>query len=292
MTTNCGRVSSLPLGGGLRNQCTLVQPWPASQTRFGTSSAAAMATASGKPHERRTSRRQTRNVAIEQDEDDGERVLRLEPDAGGDSEQRPRAAPEREPQREPEDDHRRELVERDRLEEQVGREHPRREPDHHRGERLRAARRPELAGDEGADQHRSRAREDRERAQADERPAEQLSGQRREQRRHRRELDVAALQMQAGDGVVQLVAVPAVASGDGELERALQRDDCEDRAGRECDRALLCGPERHGRASLAPVGRAPANIAPCIRRPAPRSHAASVRASTGSSSSAVCTVTR
>ena len=64
MTTNCGRVSSLPLGGGLRNQCTLVQPWPASQTRFGTSSAAAIATASGKPHERRTSRRQTRNVAM------------------------------------------------------------------------------------------------------------------------------------------------------------------------------------------------------------------------------------
>ena len=61
---NCGRVSSLPLGGGFRNQCTLVQPWPASQTRFGTSSAAAIATASGKPHERRTSRRQTRNVAI------------------------------------------------------------------------------------------------------------------------------------------------------------------------------------------------------------------------------------
>ena len=56
--------------------------------------------------------------------------------------------------------------------------------------------------------HRSGAREDRERAQADQRPAEQLSGQRREQRRHRRELDVAALEMQAGDGVVQLVAVP------------------------------------------------------------------------------------
>ena len=172
----------------------------------------------------------------QQDEDDGERVLRLEPDAGGDSEQRPRAAPEREPQREPEHDHRRELVERDRLEEQVGREHPRREPDHHRGERLRTARPPELAGDESTDQHRSGAREDRERAQADERPAEQLAGERREQRRHRRELDVAALQMQAGDGVVQLVAVPAVPSGDGELERALQRDDGEHRAGRERDR--------------------------------------------------------
>ena len=115
------------------------------------------------------------------------------------------------------------------------------EPDHHRGERLRAARRPELAGDEGTDHHRSRAREDRERAQADQRPAEQLAGQRREQRRHRRELDVAALQVQAGDGVVQLVAVPAVASGDGKLQRALQRDDDEHRAGRERDRRLLCG---------------------------------------------------
>ena len=211
-----------------------------------------MATASGKPHVRRTSRRQTRNVAIEQDEDERERVLRLEADAGGDSEQRPRAAAECEPQREPEDDHRRQLVERDRLEEQVGREHPRPEPDHHRGERLRTARRPELARDERTDQHRSRAREDRDRAQADERPAEQLSGERREQRRHRRELDIAALEMQAGDGVVQLVAVPAVSSGDGELQRALQRDDDEHGPGRERDRRLHCGPVRHGPPSLEP----------------------------------------
>ena len=42
------------------------------------------------------------------------------------------------------------VVERDRLEEQVGREHPRREPDQHCGERLRTSRRSELAGDGGA----------------------------------------------------------------------------------------------------------------------------------------------
>ncbi len=225
MTTNCGRVSSLPLGGGLRKKCTLVQPWPASQTRFGTSSTAAIATASGKPRERSTSRRQTRNVAISRTRTTASVYFVSSPTPDGDSEQRPRAASEREPQREPEDDHRRQLVERDRLEEQVRREHPRREPDQHRRERLRAPRRAELAGDERADQHRSRAREDRERAQPDERPAEQLSGERRKQRRHRRELDVAALKVQAGDRVVQLVAVPAVPSGDGELQRALQRDD-------------------------------------------------------------------
>jgi hypothetical protein len=186
----------------------------------------------------------------EQHEDDGDRVLRLEPDAGRDSEQRPRTVPEREPQREPEDDHRRELVERDRLEQQVGPEHPRREPDHHGGERLGTTRRSELARDECADDHRSRAREDRERAQAEQRPAEQVAGKCRKQRRQRRELDVAALQMQACDGVVQLVAMPAVASRDGELQRALQRDDGEHRAGCECDRRLRCGPERHVRASL------------------------------------------
>jgi hypothetical protein len=67
-----------------------------------------------------------------------------------------------------------------------------------------------------------------------------------EQRRRRRELDVAALEMQAGDSVVKLVTVPAVASGDCELQRALQRDDDEDRPGREGRRRLLCGPERHG----------------------------------------------
>ena len=117
---NCGRVSSLPLGGGLRNQCTLVQPCPASQTRFGTSSAAAIATASGKPQEQQDVATPDEERRDQQNEDDGERVLRLEPDAGRDSEQRPRATPEREPQREPEDDHRRQLVERDRLEQQVG----------------------------------------------------------------------------------------------------------------------------------------------------------------------------
>ena len=61
---NCGRVSSLPLGGGFTKKCTLVHPWPASQTRFGTSSTAAIATASGKPHERSNSRRQIANVPM------------------------------------------------------------------------------------------------------------------------------------------------------------------------------------------------------------------------------------
>ena len=243
---NTGRVSSLPLGGGLRNQCTLVQPWPRlpdeirdeqdGRDRHGQRKAPRAQDVAAPDEERRD----------QQDEDDGERVLRLESDADGEPEQGPGAAAECEPQREPEDDHRRQLVERDRLEEQVGREHRRPEPDDHGCERLRTARRPELARNKGTDQHRSGARKNRERAQADERPAEQLSGQRREQRRHRRELDIAALEMQPGDGVIQLVAVPAVSSGDGELQRALQRDDDEDGPGREDDRALLCAPLRHG----------------------------------------------
>ena len=169
----------------------------------------------------------------QKDDDNGERVLRFQSDTDGDSEQRPRAAPEREAQCEPEHDHRRQLVERDRLEEQIGPEHPRHKTDHHRGERLRATRRPELAGDEGADQHRPRGCQDRERAQADQRPAEQLPRQRREQRRHRRELDIPALQMPPGNRVVQLVAMPPVPPGDGELKRALQRDDDKDGPGSE-----------------------------------------------------------
>ena len=166
---------------------------------------------------RSTSRRQTRNVAISRTRTTASVYFVSSPMPGSDSEQRPRTAPKREPQRQPEDDHRRQLIERDRLEQQVCSQHPRREPDHHRRERLRTARRPELPGDEGTDHDRSRACEDRERAKTDQRPAEQLSGQRREQRRHRRKLDVPALEMQPGDGVIQLVAVPAVPPGDGKL---------------------------------------------------------------------------
>jgi hypothetical protein len=44
----------------------------------------------------------------QRDEDDGERVLRLQPDSGGEPQERPGAAAEREPEREPEHDHRRE----------------------------------------------------------------------------------------------------------------------------------------------------------------------------------------
>jgi hypothetical protein len=51
--------------------------------------------------------------------------------------------------------------------------------------------------------------------------------------------------MQAGDGVIPLVAVPPVPSGDGKLQRTLQRNDDEDRHSREHDRRLLCGPVRH-----------------------------------------------
>jgi hypothetical protein len=51
--------------------------------------------------------------------------------------------------------------------------------------------------------------------------------------------------MQAGDRVIQLVAVPAVSSGDGELQRALQRDDEEHGRGGERDCPLVCRPVRH-----------------------------------------------
>ena len=42
---------------------------------------------------------------------------------------------------------------------------------------------------------------------------------RRQPRRHRRELDIAALQVAAGDRVIQLVAPPAVPASDREMER-------------------------------------------------------------------------
>ena len=214
--------------------------------RFGTSRTAAIGHGQRKAPRAEEVAAPDEERRDQQDEDDGKRVLRLESDADGKPEQGPGAAAECEPQREPENDHRRQLVERDRLEEQIGREHRRPEPDHHGCKRLRTARRPELAGHKGTDQHRPRARKNRESAQADQRPAEQLSGQRREQRRRRRELDVAALKMQPGDGVVQLIAMPAVPSGHREFQRALQRDNDEDRPRREDDRALLCAPLRHG----------------------------------------------
>jgi hypothetical protein len=61
----------------------------------------------------------------EQHQHDGKRVLRLEADAGGDAEHPPGAPPERETNCEPENDHRGQLVERDRLEQTVRRDQQR-----------------------------------------------------------------------------------------------------------------------------------------------------------------------
>ena len=86
---NCGRDSSVALGGGFRNQWTLTQPCCASQTRFGTSSTAAIAAASATPRESRSVAPPHGERRDEQHEGDGERVLRLEPDADGDPERGP-----------------------------------------------------------------------------------------------------------------------------------------------------------------------------------------------------------
>jgi hypothetical protein len=166
-------------------------------------------------------------------ENDGERVLRLQPDPHRQTKQRPRAPSKRESQRQQEHDHGRQLVERDRLEEPVRREHPRAERDQDCGQRLRAPRRAKLARDENTDEHRPGTREDRERAKPDQRPAEQHPRERRQQRRHRRKLDVAALQMPTRDRVVELVAMPAVPPRDREGQRALERDHEEHRAQRQ-----------------------------------------------------------
>ena len=267
--TNCGRVSSLALGGASRNQCTLAQPCPASQTRFGTRSAAAMAAASGKPHERRTSRRQTRNVAMSRTRTTAivYFVSSPMPAATPSSGHEPRPSASRSASQ------RTTIVVswssatgwKSRLVASIPGENPittaasvcaRRDAPSSRATSAPTTTVPAAARIVIA-------------RKADERPAEQLAGQRREQRRHRRELDIAALQVQAGDGVVELVAVPAVASGDGELQRALQRDDGEHGAGRECDRRPLYGPERHGPTKTRDVS--PGGRARPLSRPSARS---------------------
>ncbi len=169
----------------------------------------------------------------QQHEDDCERVLRLQPDAGGDAEQHPGATAEREPQREPEHEHRRQLIERDGLEEIVRREDAGRERDADRGERLRAPVRAEIARDERRDDDRRDAGKHREGAEPEQRPAVERVREGGDQRRHGRELDVAALEMAAGDGVVERVAVPAVPVGERKLERGLQQDDDRHRPKRE-----------------------------------------------------------
>ena len=97
----------------------------------------------------------------EQHEDDSDRVLRLEPDTGSDSEQRPRTAAECEPKARARG---RPSSSTDRTR-PVGRAGswpsiPGAKPIHG-GERLPTARRPEFASNESTHQHRSRARENR-----------------------------------------------------------------------------------------------------------------------------------
>ena len=177
----------------------------------------------------------------EQDEQDHERVLRLQSHAYGDAERQPRAAAEGEPQRQPEDEHRGRLVERDRLKEAVRREQDGREGDQGCSQRLCPAAASELPGDERGEQDRRRTGEDREGAEADQRRAEQRTRRGREERRDRRELHVPALQMPPGDQVVELVALPAVAPREGEVETALQREHEEQRANRECRQSARLG---------------------------------------------------
>jgi pyruvate/2-oxoglutarate dehydrogenase complex dihydrolipoamide acyltransferase (E2) component len=142
-------------------------------------------------------------------------------------------AAEGEPQREPEHEHRRRLIERDRLEEPVRRQQDWRERDERGRERLRLATAAELPGDQRREHDRRRAGEDREATEADERPAEQQARRRREERRHGRELHVPALQMPARHRVVELVALPAVPPGERQGETALQEQHEEQRRDRE-----------------------------------------------------------
>jgi hypothetical protein len=158
----------------------------------------------------------------QQDHDHREGVLDLQSHADGQPEQRPRPPAERQPQREPQHDHGRELVEGDRLEKPVGRDQDRREPDRHRRQGLGAASPAEVACHQRGNNDRGRTGQDRKGAEPDQRPAEQHPGKRRQPRRHRRELDIAALQVAAGDRVIQLVALPAVPASHREMERAFR----------------------------------------------------------------------
>jgi hypothetical protein len=190
----------------------------------------------------------------QQDHDDRERVLGLQPHADGQPEQRPRPPSKRQPQRKPQHHHGRELVEGDRLEQPVGRDQDRREPHRHRRQGLGTASAAEVPRHQRRDNDRRRTGQDRKGAEPDQRPAEQDPRQRRQPRRHRRELDIAALQVAAGDRVIQLVALPAVPASDREMERALGGHHDQHRPDRQ--RAQLgTGTTRTRRAFLPPPPR-------------------------------------
>ena len=177
-----------------------------------------------------------------------ERVLRLEADPHRQAESDPRAPAEGEPQRQPQHRHGCELVEGHRLEETVRRQQDRREADDRSGESLRPARAAELARHQGREHRRACSGQRREQAQARQPAPPERPGHGRQERGHRRELDVAALQVVSGDRVVELVALPPVAAGEGHVQERLREHHREHGPERESDapRVLADAPRQRG----------------------------------------------
>ena len=192
-----------------------------------------MAIAAGNRQVRRNVTPPDRERDDQQHERNGDRVLGFKPYPGCNAEKEPGAAAEREPDREPEDDQPGQLIERDRLEQSAGSEHQRRERDQHGGDRLRSPTAAELGRDPRSDNDGAGAGENREQPETHQRPAEQRSGQRRDQKPDRRELDVSALEVQTRHGVVERVSMPAVASRERQLQARLDGSDRKHRGHRK-----------------------------------------------------------
>jgi hypothetical protein len=171
------------------------------------------------------------------DSEPDHRVLRLDADAEHESEQQPLPpiGATQQPNEEQAYDRPDELVEGDRLKEDVGSDEQRR--DHHgeRRECLRHAISPQLSRDQRRDHDHSGAGEDGEQAQAGHGAGKDGPVEPRQQRRDRRVVDVTECEIPARGQVIKLVPVPAVAVGDGHGHAHLGGDEQEqDRPGRAC----------------------------------------------------------
>ena len=158
-----------------------------------------------------------------QEHDD--RVLRLEPDPGDEAEHRPQARlrPAEHPQRDVQERCPRELVEPGRVEDAGRAERDREQRPAERGSELRSPPAAELAHHQrDEDDHCDPCRQTGQ-AQRDERVAGDGAHEPGDPGRERREVDVAERRPPRRGEEVELVAVPAVAADERELDRSRER---------------------------------------------------------------------
>ncbi len=153
-------------------------------------------------------------------------VLRLQADAEHESQQQPlsRVRSAQQPDEQQARDCPDELVEADRLKEDIGANEHGRDQHGQRREHLRQRIAAQLSRDQCRDDDDRGAGEDRQQAQGRERTREDGLVEPRQQRRDRRIVDVPEGGMPARGQVVELIPVPPVAIGDGHRHAHLGSD--------------------------------------------------------------------